>query len=164
MDQDKSYQHTAPTSHDTIKLSSENEGTLIAEKFWALSPHILAGITVKSVEFFRLYYKVLATKLHHLQATIIDEFGKNEDCKKEICSEKFEGNILQYFRALLTVDDKVHEVTMALVKSQVEETAAKILAITPDTVSNSSTPPIKYPVNIWRKVLAMADEVGRRLK
>ena len=81
--------------------------------------------------------------------------------RRKITLTKFERDILQYFKALLTVDnDKVHEVTVALVKSQVEETAAKILAIKqPDTASNCSTPLVRYPVNIWRRVLAMAEEI-----
>ena len=91
MGQDEPHQNTKETSiitsndpiHYQVTHTSAHKDTSTSDKFWELSPHLLAGITVKSVEFFRLYYKLLSTKANHLQATIIDEFGKNEDGKKK---------------------------------------------------------------------------------
>lgn len=74
-------------------------------------------------------------------------------------SEQLESEILPYFRALLATTDKVREVIVALVISQVEETAAKVLAVCSSAVTDSHQQHniIKLPINLWRQILAIAN-------
>ena len=120
----------------------------------------LAGIAAKSVDFFRVLYKSLATRVNHLQTLVINAFQESKEGSRfEIIIER---DILPYFKALLAADEKVREVTVALVKSQVEETAARVLAVGAShslrtNTGSSSTPLVchRHPTNLWRKISAM---------
>ena len=91
------------------------------------------------------------------------EFENREDTdqnKHTTHLEKLENDTLPHFQALFAVDPNVRDVTFALVTSQVEETAAKVLTVAtfptiPTTTSGSggSGGVVKHPVNLWREVV-----------
>lgn len=147
-------QHTATDIHSP--RDETNAG--VAERFWALPPHLLAGISAQSVDFFRIYFQLLASRVNLLQAEVAQEFenGKDTEQTKHTYLGRLGNEVLPYFRALLATNPNVRDVMVALVTSQVEETAARLLAVSMNIVSSSATSEstaIKYPVNLWRKVL-----------
>ena len=152
--------HTAkPIAHSA---SCKKAPETIAERLWALSPTFLAGISAQNVEFYRLFYKLLASRVNHLQTEIIHEFESSNSTKNDmIYIERLVNEVFPYFKALLTVDPKVTQVTVALITSQVEETAAKVLAagMKASATSTQTEPPLsdKHPTNLWRKVLAIGE-------
>ena len=122
---------------------------------------------------------MLTSRVDQLQAKLMERESGPEEGEREkterpegVCPERFEREVLCYFRSLLAVDERVREVTVSLVESQVQETAARVLAAgmasqsepTSLTIHGESsgqfpTPvsALKLPVNLWRKVLALAD-------
>ena len=138
------------------------EDASVAEQFWLLSPHLLASIGAQSLDFFRTYFKLLMSRVNQLQEEVVQEFesSRDTDQNKHVYLEKIKNDILPHLQALLNVDPKVKDVTTALVSSQVEETAAKVLAIgtspptTPGESSGVTSGPLaaKHPVNLWREV------------
>ena len=153
--------------HSDTHRSDERETCTTVARFWALSPHFLAGISAQSVDCYRLIYKLLSSRVNQLQTQVMQEFEKNRDTYSDsVFSEELENEVLPHFRALLTTNDKVREVTVALVVAQVEETAAKVLAVgskeapilSTNTALNSQQPhTIKLPINLWRKILAIGN-------
>jgi hypothetical protein len=153
--------HSEPTARpDTCSVE---EDTSIAERFWSLSPHLLASIAAQSLDFFRTYFKLLTSRVNKLQEDVVREFENREDTdqnKHTTHLEKLENDTLPHFQALFAVDPNVRDVTFALVTSQVEETAAKVLTVAtfptiPTTTSGSggSGGVVKHPVNLWREVV-----------
>lgn len=144
---------TTPTSQvSSHQQACSSTDACIAEKFWVLSPHLLATVSVQSVNFFRVYFELLASKVNQLQAEITREFETSEGTNTHTYTDKLEKEVLPHFEALLTVDPKVRDITVALVTSQIEETATK-LALTSNTTLTGVSTAVRYPVNLWRKVL-----------
>ena len=114
---------------------------------------------------------MLVLRVNQIQTELLESFERDRDCTE--CTgvgylDRLEAEALCYFRALMSVDERVREITVALVDSQVQETAAKILTIgitscpadslelpSPSVGLQSS---IKLPPNLWRNVLAIADQ------
>ena len=98
-------------------------------------------------------------------------FQTDRDTDSGVHLERLEVEALRYFRSLMSVDERVREVTVALVESQVQETAAKVLAtgmsgstdgahskVEGGSAAVGKQCAVKLPVNLWRKVLAEADQ------
>ena len=153
------------TVHVDIKFLT-NEDIVVA-KLWELSPHLLASVSAKHLEFFRVYFELLTSRVSQLQAEVTREF--QDQGTQQRCSEGLEIGVLPYFRALVAAaaDPNVRDVTLALVTLQVEQTALQLVSVgmtcSRGTHSGAIPQPkgIKYPANLWRKVLdKCCDESG----
>ena len=139
---------------------------VVVAKLWELSPHLLASVSAKHLEFFRAYFELLTSRVSQLQAEVTREF--QDQGTQQHCSEGLEIGVLPYFRALAAAaDPNVRDITLALVTSQVEQTALQLVAVgmtcSRGTHSGAIAQPkgIKYPANLWRKVLdKCCDESG----
>ena len=160
---------SSPPSGPLLQSAVEECSDVACSMFWTLSPELLAGVATQSVDFFRLFYKMLVLRVNQIQSELLESFERDRDCTE--CDggylDRLEAEALCYFRALMSVDERVREITVALVDSQVQETAAKILTVgitscPADSTSSvglqSSECSIKLPANLWRKVLAIADQ------
>ena len=167
--QAKTSSPPTPTSGPLLQSAVEECSDVACSQFWTLSPELLAGVAAQSVDFFRLFYKMLVLRVNQIQLELLESFERDRDCTE--CDggylDRLEAEALCYFRALMSVDERVREITVALVDSQVQETAAKILTVgitscPADSTSSvglqSSECSIKLPANLWRKVLAIADQ------
>lgn len=144
-------QTTPPGSVSSWPTHSSTDAS-ITEKFWSLSPHLLANISAQSVTFFCMYFKFLASKVNQLQDEVVRHFEDSTQQLQHTYWDKLEKETLPHFRGLLTADSNVRDITVALVSSQIEETAAK-LSLTSTTVFTSESTAVRYPVNLWRRVL-----------
>ena len=162
---EQNLQATPQTTPTTKPHPQETESSakVVCETFWSLSPDLLAGIAAQSVDFFRFFYKALSHRVNQLQTELLEPGGGTES---GVCPERFEREAACYFRSLMAVNESVREVTVALVESQVEETAVKVLAVGMKTSGKCGsgdqcerfTPcsAAKLPFNLWRTVLATA--------
>ena len=153
-----------------LHRSSEECSDIVCKKFWALSPELLASIAAQSVDFFRLFYKMLARRVNQIESELLERFEKDRDSGGDYV-DRLETEALCYFRALMSVNERVREVTVALVDRQVQETATKVLAVgtasccpqdsgtseqnSDNTLLSSAASQsfAKLPVNLWREVL-----------
>ena len=151
------------TVHVDIKCLTNED--VVVTKLWELSPHLLANVSAKHLEFFRVYFELLTSRISQLQAEVTREF--QDQGTQQHCSEGLEIGVLPYFRALVAADPNVRDITLALMTSQVEQTALQLLAVgvtcSRGTHSGAIAQPkgIEYPANLWRKVLdKCCDESG----
>ena len=156
-----------PTHKPDDQQGARDYGDISCKKFWVLSPELLASVAAQSLDFFRLLYRELSLRVNQLQTELLEKFEKDRNTETGVYLDRLEAEVLWYFRALTTVDERVKEITVALVETQVQETAAKVLGIgmtsSPEdsgstTAGLSSECPVKLPTNLWRKVLAILDQ------
>lgn len=143
---------TTPSGSVSSQPTHGSTNASITEKFWSLSPHLLASVSAQNVNFFCIYFKMLASKVDRLQDEVVQEFEDPTQQLQHTYLDKLEKEALPHFRGLLAASSNVRDITVALVASQIEETAAK-LSLTSSTAFTSESTAIRYPVNLWRKVL-----------
>lgn len=143
---------TTPSGSVSSQPRHSSTNASITEKFWSLSPHLLASVSAQNVNFFCIYFKLLASKVNQLQDGIVQEFEDPTQQLQHTYLDQLEKEALPHFRGLLAASSNVRDITVALVSSQMEETAAK-LSLTSKTVFTSESTAVRYPVNLWRKVL-----------
>lgn len=166
---------TSVVARSQSSLSEDLDSQSLIQKFWSLSVDLLARTAAENLDFFRLLFKLLAARVNHLQTELLEKY-------KEVCGKmepdeylkRLDHEAIGYFMALVCVDERVREVTIDLVKSQVERTSSRTLAIgwmrtnkreeeseasTPvRTLTPSPTTSTKLPVNLWRRILDEIDE------